>query len=156
MPPASDLECQEKVKRREKVKPIVRNVAAVVAGLAIGSVVNMGLIMLGPYVIPPPAGADVTSMEGLKNSIHLFGPENFVFPFLAHALGTLAGAIVAAAVAANHKLKFALVIGAAFLAGGIANVFMLPSPAWFNALDLVCAYLPTAWLGGKLATRKVS
>ncbi len=114
----------------------------------------MGLIMLGGHVIPPPPGADVSSIEGLKNSIHLFGPKHFVFPFLAHALGTLAGALVAAAVASSHKLRFALAIGVAFLVGGVANVLMLPSPAWFNVLDLIGAYIPMAWLGGKLATRK--
>ena len=51
----------------------------------------MGLIMLSGKVIPPPAGSDVATMEGLKASLHLFEPKHFVFPFLAHALGTLVG-----------------------------------------------------------------
>lgn len=135
------------------MKPVIQNIIAVVAGLMIGSFVNMGLIMLGGYIIPAPDGADITTMEGLKNSMHLFGPENFLFPFLAHALGTLAGAIVASLIAATHKAKFALAISVVFLAGGTANVLMLPAPMWFNALDLICAYLPMGWLGGKLAVR---
>jgi hypothetical protein len=28
---------------------------------------------------------------------------------------------------------------------------MLPAPMWFNVVDLVGAYLPMAWLGGRLA-----
>ena len=75
---------------------VVRLGLAVVAGLLIGSVVNMSLIMISASVIPPPAGVDVTTTEGLKASIHLFEPRHFVFPFLAHGLGTLVGAWVAA------------------------------------------------------------
>ena len=67
---------------------VVRLGLAVVAGLLIGSVVNMSLIMISASVIPPPAGVDVTTTEGLKASIHLFEPRHFVFPFLAHGLGT--------------------------------------------------------------------
>jgi hypothetical protein len=47
-------------------------------------------------------------------------------------------------------MKFALVIGLFFLAGGIANIIMLPSPTWFTVLDLVGAYLPMGYLAGRL------
>ena len=133
------------------MSPILRNVLAVVAGFFLGSVVNMGIIMGGSTVIPLPAGVDVTSTESLKASMHLFRPVHFVTPFLAHALGTLVGAMVTARLAATRKSRLAMVIGVAFLCGGVAGVFMLPAPAWFVALDLVGAYLPMGWLGGRLA-----
>jgi hypothetical protein len=133
------------------VSPIPRNTLAVVAGAVVGSVVNGGLIAISGSVIPPPPGADVTTLEGLRKSIHLFEPRHFLFPFLAHALGTLAGAAVTAALAASRQMALALVIGIVFLAGGVANVLMLPAPMWFNVVDLVGAYLPMAWLGGRLA-----
>ncbi|PJZ48766.1 hypothetical protein [Leptospira saintgironsiae] len=136
------------------MNPYVRNTLSVIAGLLIGSIVNMGLITISGSIIPPPEGADVTTVEGLKASMHLFQPKHFVFPFLAHALGTFVGALLAALIAANHKLKFSLVIGAFFLAGGIANVLMLPSPVWFNVLDLVGAYIPTSYLAGILIIKK--
>ena len=133
--------------------PTFKNVLAAVVGLVVGSMVNMAIVMVSGDVIPPPEGADVTTMEGLKASIHLFQPKHFIMPFLAHALGTLVGAILAAAIAATHKMKFALAIGALFLCGGIANTFMLPSPMWFNVVDLTFAYLPMAYLGGTWALR---
>ncbi len=135
------------------MNPVLRNVLAVVAGLVLGSIVNMGLITVSGSVIPPPEGVDATDMESLKASMHLFEPRHFVFPFLAHALGTLAGALAAAALGASHKAKLALGVGAFFLLGGVINVFMLPAPGWFAALDLVGAYLPMAWLGGRLGGR---
>ena len=67
--------------------------------------------------------------------------------------GLVAGALVAAKVAASHQMRFALGIGALFMAGGISNIFLLPGPAWFNAVDVLLAYLPFAWLAGWLTTR---
>jgi hypothetical protein len=116
----------------------------------------MGLIMVSGVVIPPPPGADVTTMEGLKASLHLFEPRHFVFPFLAHALGTLVGAFVAGLLAPGRSVVPAFVVGGLFQLAGIANVMMLPAPAWFNATDLVLAYLPAAWLGQTLAARAAS
>ena len=75
-------------------------------------------------------------------------------PFLAHALGTLVGAFIAAKIAVSHKMRFALGLGVFFLLGGIAAVFMLPAPMWYNVTDLVLAYIPMAYLGGKMAVKK--
>ena len=131
----------------------LRFVLAVVLGFVLGSVVNMALILLSGQVIAPPVGADVTTMEGLKASLHLFEPKHFVFPFLAHALGTLVGAFVATLFVRGKSVVPACIVGGLFLLGGIANVFMLPSPGWFNAVDLLLAYAPAAWIGYALARR---
>ncbi len=135
------------------MNPILKNIIAVVLGVAVGMVVNMSLILMSSSIIAPPEGADVTTAEGLKASMHLFEPRHFIMPFLAHALGTLVGAMVAASMSASHKLYFALGIGALFLIGGIMNVMMLPSPLWFTILDLGGAYIPMAYLGYKMVTR---
>jgi len=135
------------------MKPIIKNISAIIAGVIFGSVVNMGIIMISGSIISPPEGADVTTVEGLKASMHLFRPENFILPFLAHAIGTYTGALTAAFIAFSHKMKFAIGTGIFFLAGGIANTFMLPSPVWFTILDLAVAYLPMGYLAGKLVMR---
>ena len=126
---------------------LLRNALAILAGIAIGGVVNMALITLSPTLIPPPAGVDVTNTESLSEGMHLFEPRHFVMPFLAHALGTLAGALAAYLIAATYRVQIAYVIGVVFLCGGVAASFMIPAPAWFIALDLLAAYLPMAWLG---------
>jgi hypothetical protein len=132
------------------MKIILRNILAVVLGLFVGSTVNMGLITISGSIIPPPEGADLTTMEGLKAAMELFELKHFFFPFLAHALGTLVGALLASLIAASHQLKFAMVIGGFFLIGGVAMVFAVPSPLWFSILDLGFAYLPMAWIGWKI------
>ena len=74
-------------------------------------------------------------------------------PFLAHAVGTLAGALAAYLIAASHRARIAYAIGALFLCGGVAASFMIPAPAWFIALDLLAAYIPMAWLAVRIAPR---
>jgi hypothetical protein len=138
------------------MSPILRNILGVVAAVIIGGAANMGIILLSSSVIPPPEGADVTTMEGLQASMHLFEPKHFLMPFLAHAIGTLVGAYIAAFIATDKKMVFALGISAWFLLGGTINVFMLPSPMWFTVVDLVFAYLPMAYVAGKLAMRNKS
>lgn len=131
----------------------IKNGLAVVAGILVGGLVNMGLIMVSGRIIPPPPGADLTTYEGLQASMPLMQPKHFLMPFLAHALGTLVGAFVASRIAASHQLTFAMVVGTFFLVGGIINVTMLPSPAWFSVVDLVGAYIPMAWIGWRLQMR---
>lgn len=133
------------------MNPIIRNILAVIAGLFIGSIVNMGIVMISSSVIPLPEGVDSSRMESLKESMYLFKPINYLMPFLAHALGTLVGSFIASLIAKTHKLKFAIAVGIFFLIGGITNAFILPSPIWFAIVDLVGAYIPVAWLGYKLS-----
>ena len=131
----------------------LRNVLALLVGIAIGGGVNMALITLSPSLIPPPAGVDLNSAESLSKAMHLFEPRHFIMPFLAHAVGTLAGALAAYLIAASYKAQLAYVIGAVFLCGGVAASFMIPAPTWFIVLDLLAAYLPMAWLGVQIGTR---
>ena len=69
------------------MNPIIRKILAVIAGLAAGSAVNMGLVIVGAKIIPPPAGVDVTDVESIKSHMHLFEFKHFISPFVAHALG---------------------------------------------------------------------
>ncbi len=132
---------------------VVRNILAVLLGIVLGSAANMGLILLGFQVIPLPEGFDFNNTEAMEASIGLLEPKHFLFPFLAHALGTFVGALVAFFVAGSRQYLFALVIGGWFLAGGIWGVVTIPAPLWFIILDLVVAYFPMAWLAVALGSR---
>ncbi|HSJ68940.1 MAG TPA: hypothetical protein VK921_14745, partial [Anditalea sp.] len=90
------------------MKTIIRNIIAVLAGIVIGSGVNMLIVTISGSIIPPPDGADVTTREGLEAAIHLFDPQHYIMPFLAHAMGTLVGAFIAALIAVNNHFKFAM------------------------------------------------
>ena len=131
----------------------LRNTLAVVAGVAVGAVLNGLLITISPSLIPPPEGVDVTNTEALQRGIHLFQPQHFVMPWLAHALGTLVGAFVTYRLAASHRGRLPYLVGGLFFIGGVSATMMIPAPVWFIALDLIGAYFPMAWLGIRLGNR---
>jgi hypothetical protein len=148
---------------------ILRFITAVVAGLIVGSVVNMSLISISGSVIALPGGLkaplphvyrgdgkmviEVTTIEGPNASLPQFEPKHFAFPFLAHALGTLVGAFIAGLIALPHSRGPVYVVGALFFLGGVINAVLHPTPVWFIAIDLLFAYVPTAWLGQRLARK---
>ncbi len=132
---------------------IVYAILGVIVGFFVGSLVNMGIIMLGSMLISLPPGIDPTNMESLKESMHLMEAKHFIFPFLAHAIGTLVGASIAVVFTKGNKLVSALIVAAIFLAGGIINALMLPAPLWFIVLDLVVAYIPMGLLASKMIKR---
>ena len=132
------------------MNPILKNILVTVCGLFIGAFANMALVIAGGLIVPSPAGVDLTTSEGLAAGMQFMQPQHFLFPFLAHAVGTFAGAWFVARFAASFKLQLALLIGALFFVGGLQMVIELPSPMWFNALDLGVAYFPMALLGFKL------
>ena len=137
------------------MNPALKNTLAVLLGLVLGGCINMGIIILGPMIIAPPTGVNPGDMESISSNIHLFEAKHFVTPFLAHALGTLLGGVIAYLFAASYKSRMTYVVGFIFLLGGIMAARQLPAPLWFEVSDLVLAYLPMAWLATKLAPKLV-
>ncbi len=136
------------------MSPVVRNILAVIIGLVVGNLVNMFLITYSGSIIPLPEGIDPNNMEQLQENFKHFPLKNFIMPFLAHALGTLAAAYVACKLAMSRKRTLVIIIGSIFLVGGIAASFMIKPPSWFIFVDLALAYFPMAFLGQKLAGDK--
>ena len=130
---------------------IVRNILAVILGFIIGSVVNMLVLAAGHAIMPPPAGFDGSSLEGVASTIHLLTPIDFIVPFLAHALGPFAGVLCAMFIAASSRKTIAIVMGVLFLVGGIVANVMIPAPMWYRIVDIVFAYLPMALLAWKVS-----
>ena len=125
------------------MKTIFKNILVLLGGCVFGSVVNMGLIIAGNQLIPMADG--MNPMDATMWDI-----KYFIFPFLAHAIGTLSGAFIVARYTASHHMILAISIGIFFLLGGISMVFIMPAPVWFIVADLSLAYIPMGWYGWKL------
>lgn len=136
------------------MNPTLKNIVVTVCGAFIGAFANMALIIAGGLIVPPPAGVDLTTQEGLAAGMPLMQPEHFLFPFLAHAIGTFFGALFVARFAASRQLQLSLIIGTLFFVGGLQMVMELPGPLWFSILDLVVAYFPMAFIGHSMGKRK--
>lgn len=126
-------------------------IIGVVVGLVVGSIVNGSIISMSPHVIAPLPGADLQTEAGLKAAMAQMGPQHFLMPFLAHALGSLVGGFLATKIAPSYRAIPAVIVGAVFLGGGAYMASILPAPLWFEALDVIVAYLPAALLGYHLA-----
>ena len=133
------------------MNPVLRNGLSLLAGLLIGGALNMYLVEWGMKIIPPAAGMDPSTPEGLTKALPLMEPKHFIFPFLAHALETLVAAYFTIKFSASKKQYLAWVVGFFFMLGGLAMVMMIPFPIWSILVDLLLCYLPMAWLGWKLA-----
>jgi hypothetical protein len=134
------------------MSPLLRNILAVLIGALVCIMLNGLLLGLMMKIIPTPVDFDPKdpSTYGLLEAHH------FISPFVAHAVPSLIGGLIAALIAATRKITYALCVGVLHLLGGIAAAFMIPAPVWFVALDLIVAYLPMAWIGGRLVTRSAS
>ncbi|MBK9152897.1 MAG: hypothetical protein IPM25_01480 [Chloracidobacterium sp.] len=129
---------------------MVRNILAVIAGLVIGGLVNMGIVMTGGLLVAPPESTEMVPVLDGTITWLVLEPKHLVAPFLAHALGSLVGAAVAALISTTNKMMVGLIVGFVTLLGGIAAAFLIRAPMWFVALDLIVAYIPMAWIGAKL------
>ncbi len=128
---------------------IVRGILAIILGILVGSIVNGVIILLSFKVFGAPEGINLFDAESFKANADKFTALNFVGTLLAHQLGTLAGAFVAALIAPGRKVIFAIAIGLWFLLGGIYAATLVHAPIWFVAADIVL-YIPMALIGAKL------
>ncbi len=138
------------------MQPNVRRIVFVIAGIIVGAAVNMGLVQLGTALIPPPAGVDVDTPEGLRAAMSVFETKHFVTPFVSHAVGTFAGAFVSSRWSGTPAPWPALIVALLYLIGGISMVAMIGNtPLWFVVLDLGVAYLPMGLAAHRLARRSM-
>jgi hypothetical protein len=63
------------------------------------------------------------------------------------------GVLIAMIIQRSNSKIIPIIITSAYLIGGIMMVVQIPSPLWFDVLDLVGAYLPMGYLGYRVARR---
>ena len=125
--------------------PFIRTVLGIILGLFIGMVVNGSMVQLGTVLFPFPPEINFETNSGMQAFRDL--PVHFyIFPFLAHAIGTLSGCITAIIILRNKGKWAVYSIGYLFFVAGIVAVDLINAPVWFDILDLSLAYLPMPWL----------
>ena len=130
---------------------ILKRTIVIILSIFIGAQVNGAFLTLGTTLIPPPEGCSLNTMEGLKAAVPFLEAKHYLFPFLAHAIGTLISAVLITRFLKSQQFVLAMMAGVLFLIAGISMVIMLPeTPIWFILVDLIVAYIPMAYLGYKL------
>ena len=126
------------------MKQILKNIGIVILGIIIGMIVNMGLIIGGGIIVP--MSETINSMNAINWDF-----KYFIFPFLAHSIGTLSGSFIVSKISRNSHIIMPLIVGFYFLSGGLYMVTILPAPTWFISLDIILCYIPMALLGWKIS-----
>lgn len=138
---------------------ILRGIAGVLIGIAMGSLSMTAIHNLGMVIWPEepyPVGASEMELKAWMEGLSL---PTKLFASLAHWLGTAVGAAAAVFVTQPRVDPIAGVrmrpmwpawtLGAWFWICGMANAWMLGTPLWLTLIDFV-GYLPAAWMVGRL------
>jgi hypothetical protein len=131
---------------------VLRSAVALILGVVLGFILIAAIEIAGQVIYPFPTDTDPTDMEAVKTAFASAPPLVLVPVFLGWAVGTFAGAALAALLAGRAPVAHGLIIGVLFLLAGIANMLMLPHPLWFWVVGLA-VFLPAGYLGGKCASR---
>jgi hypothetical protein len=122
---------------------MLRSVLSVVVGVLIGSLLILGVEMLGHAVFPPAAGLDPANPESLKAV-----PAGAMLTVIAAWFAGAFGGGVSASLIAKRWAPAAWVVAATILLLAGATMAGLPHPTWMIAGAIV-----STGLGGYLAVK---
>lgn len=131
---------------------MLRNIGAVLAGLIVGMVFNMAVIMLNATVLfPMPAGTDMSDPASMNAYVAGLPTAAFLVVMVAHLGQAFFGGYVAARLGKASPVVLSMIIGVLSLVGGVLNMMSIHGPTWmFIELPL---YLVLAWAAGRMVRR---
>lgn len=132
------------------MKPHIRSMLGVVAGVIVGGLVIMAIEALNSVLFPLPAGVDIADRQALSAAIADAGPHVLIGVLVAWALGTFIGAWVAVRIGARGPRLHAVLVGLILLALAVVNMLAIPHPTWFWIVG-VLLFIPAALLGARAA-----
>jgi hypothetical protein len=132
---------------------LIRNIFAVIVGLAIGMAVNMALFMLNALVLfPMPEGMDMNDSVQLNAWIVTLPTAAFFVVLAAHLGQSFVGGWVAARLGSSAPMLLAMIVGLASLAGGIMAMMSIDGPTWM--IVEMPLYLVVAWFAGRMEVHR--
>jgi len=126
----------------------VKNTLAFIFAIAIAAITTFLIILLGHYFVPIPDGIDTNDFESIKSNFHLYELKHFLFPLLAHAIGTFLASYTVSRFALSHKLWFVIGIGILFTLLSLSLSIRIGHFNWIGILEIV-QYIPFSLLGYK-------
>ena len=111
---------------------MLRNVFAVICGIATFVVAIMIVQYLGHQVYPPPTDIDFGDPEQTRAFMATLPVGAILFVGLSWMVGAFGGTVVATKAGTLKPLYFGVIIGGLVLAGAITNLLIIPHPPWFN------------------------
>ena len=132
---------------------MLRDIGAVIAGLAVSMAFIMAVQMIGHSLWPAPEGLDWNDEEVIRTYTSQLPFLALLFPIVSYFLGAFAGPFVACRIGTAKPVLFVGIIGIVLLAFTVANLIQIPHPVWFSVLA-VAAILVGGWLALQLAAKR--
>ncbi len=134
---------------------MLRNFFALLAGLLIGSALNMFIVQMNMLLFfPVPENIDMSDPAEFNIYMSSLPATAFVVAMFAHLLQSFVGGWVTARLSGRYPFGLALLIGTLSLIGGLNAMSLIDGPDWMIAeLPL---YLVVAGLAGWLEVKRRS
>lgn len=123
------------------MKVAFRTILALVAGAVAAGLVIAGVEAIGTWMNPPPPGLDMNDRAAMSAFIATLPVSAFLVVLAAWGLGVVAGGCLAGRLAPRAPVLHASAITVLVAIGALANMLMIPHPAWFwvSALVVIAA-----------------
>ena len=138
---------------------MLRAISTTIVGVVLGMIGMMAMHYFSMVFYPLPEGVTMEDSNALNRYMEAAPLGALILVIISHAIGSLAGALVATLLSQISKWKNSstfkyqyIIIGIIFTYAGWYNLETLAHPNWFK-IDLLL-YLLTAYLGHKLVTKK--
>lgn len=131
----------------------IRYPLAAIAGIVTAFLFVMGIEAAGHTLYPPPAGLDVSNPAAIREYMKVIPPGALLFVLASWLVAPFAGGVVAARIAGSRPMLFAGLVGALVLAATVANLVMIPHPAWM-AVAAVAGIPTMAVLAARTGARR--
>lgn len=123
------------------MKVAFRTILALVAGAVAAGLVIAGVESIGTWMNPPPPGLDMNDRAAMGAFIATLPVSAFLLVLAAWGLGVVAGGWMAGRLAPRAPVLHASAITVLVAIGALANLLLIPHPAWFwvSALVVIAA-----------------
>ncbi len=129
---------------------MIRNIAALIAGI-ITAFASIYLIeMLGHTIYPPPPDLDFSDPDAIRPYIATLPIIALLFPMFGWFIGAFAGSLVANFCGDAKPYVYAAAVGGLVFAATVANLILIPHPLWFSITSLL-GIIASAWLATRVA-----
>lgn len=135
--------------RNHEAKKIMKTIKAI--GVVILGLITITILSYATDFLLESIGVYPPFEEQLKDGFN--NPRMILIALIYRSIYGVVGCYVAASLSPNKQMQYAMIVGAIDLVlGTMGSIAMWHlSPTWYQ-ISLLTLVLPSAWLGGKLAT----
>jgi len=134
---------------------VIRNAAAIIAGIVIAFLTVMLVDMLNHTIYPPPAGLDFSNPEAIRPYLDTLPIVAFLLIMASSVVAAFVGTLVASYAGTIRPQNCAIIVGGMVFAATVANFIAIPHPMWL-AIATLLGVVVSAWLAMQLADRMAS